>query len=62
MRKQITFELYENAYNYGRSDALHSVFDTSYLDRSADYSLSYLAGFQSVPLDERENKGSTFIV
>lgn len=62
MKNLITFDKFDTAYEYGRQDARQSVFDTFYLERSADYSLSYLAGWQSVPLNERKNKGSTFII
>lgn len=62
MKNLITFDKFDTAYEAGRRDARSSVFDTLYLERSIDYSLSYLAGWHSVPLNDRENKGSTFII
>lgn len=62
MKKQVTFDLNEKAYKYGRADAREFIFDTLYLERSADYSLSYLAGWYSVPLNERESRGGILII
>jgi len=46
MTKQITFELRQDYFDYGKADFKHGIFDTNYLQRSADVSLSYLAGWQ----------------
>lgn len=54
MTKKILFELREDYYRYGVSDAKYGVFDTSYIDRTEDARLSYIAGWSSVPVDERE--------
>lgn len=62
MKKKVSFDLNETAYKYGRKDALHFVFDTLYLERTPDYSLSYLAGWHSVVLNERENKSGILII
>lgn len=47
MENLIQFKINDTAYENGKNDAKNSIFDTTYLKLSADYALSYTAGFKS---------------
>ncbi len=50
----VKFELRDDYFDYGQNDAMHGIFDSSYVDRTIDARLSYLSGWSSVPLEKRK--------
>lgn len=49
-------------YQYGINDAKNGVFDTSYINRSEDARMSYMAGWSSVALHERINGDKPHVI
>lgn len=50
-----TFKLNEVYYEFGQNNAKAGFFDLSYANRTDDRTLSYLAGWASVPVEKRYN-------
>lgn len=62
LETQVKFTLRRDYYEYGQNDARGGVFDTSYVDRTDDARLSYMAGWSSVSIAERERGAKTRVI
>lgn len=51
MKHQIIFDTNKAYYEYGKADRINGIFDTLYLDRTPDATLSYVSGWKSVDID-----------